>query len=273
VEEPGPETAVAQTATARLPAIREAMPRSPSCTALASGPVPPRKQLLTESAQQLQRARRELVRGDLDAAESAYCRSTQWDKGNVDALTGLARLLLLRRDARGAALYARRALKIRPRDLQIQALLGDALARMGDLKSARASWYAAGNVQAHDRQAVASAVRHNMSIAEHALEQRDSARGERFFRRAALLDPDNAEAAAGLAHALVLIGDLRSASAWAKRATLLAPKSAPVRVLSGDVLAQAGDKAHAEAEWRAALDLDPNNVDAQIRIRRIERTH
>lgn len=271
VDEPGPETAAAQ--PSRLPAIREPMPRSLNCAVLASGPTPPRKQLLTESMQQVQRARRELVRGDLDAAQGAFCRATQWDKGNVDALTGLSRLLLLRRDARGAARYARKALKLRPRDVQIQALLGDSLARLGDLRSARAAWLSASNAEGHDKRSMAAAARREMVVAQRAIEQRDSGRAERFYRRAALLDPESPDAAAGLSRSLLLIGDTRSAMAWAKRASLLAPKSAAVRVLIGDVLTQSGEKARAEAEWRAALDLDPNNMDAQIRIRRLERAH
>ncbi|HMJ16617.1 MAG TPA: tetratricopeptide repeat protein, partial [Polyangiaceae bacterium] len=116
---------------------------------------------------------------------------------------------------------------------------------------------------------VRGAAHHNASIAERALDEHDNARAERFFRRAALLDPTNAQAAAGLGRALGLIGDKRSAVAWANRARQLAPEDAAVHVLVADVYAHAGNKTRAEQLWREALRLDPNNVAAQSRIRRL----
>jgi tetratricopeptide (TPR) repeat protein/DNA-binding response OmpR family regulator len=273
VERSQPEKAepTAETAklTNKLPVIREPVQRARSCASL-TGTNAPAGTSRARALEQLQRARRELVRGDLDAAQRAFCLATQADTNNGDAMTGLARLLLLRRDARAAAEWARRAVKLRPDDVQARALLGDALARTGDLDTARAAWLASTGAAPNDPASLRAAVRYSMDVAERALEQRDSARAERFFRRSALLDSRNPEAALGLARALVLIGDLPAARAWADRARLLAPRDAELRVRAGDVLAQAGDKVSAEREWRQALAADPNHVEAQKRLRRLE---
>jgi DNA-binding response OmpR family regulator/Flp pilus assembly protein TadD len=262
------ETAPAD--TSKLTAIRERLGKAPSCASLIAGQKVPAGPAAAVSREQLVRARKELVRGDLDAAQRAFCFSTQFDKKNLEAMTGLARVLLLRRDARAAATWARRADKLKPRDPQVRALLGDTLARLGDVKSARTAWLAAVAAPPNNARSVRAAAQHNLQIAERALEQHDSARAERFFRRAAILDPKSAAAAAGLGRALGLIGDKRSAVAWANRARQLAPEDSVIHVTAGDVYAHAGNKQRAEQLWREALRLDANNMSAQSRIRRLE---
>jgi tetratricopeptide (TPR) repeat protein len=261
------ETAPAE--TAKLTAIRERLGKAPSCASLLADRKAPTGPAELVSREQLLRARKELVRGDLDAAQRAFCFSTQFDKQNLEAMTGLARVLLLRRDARAAATWARRADQLKPRDPQVRALLGDTLARLGDVKSARAAWLAAVDAKPNSARSVRAAAQHNLEIAENALDEHDSARAERFYRRAAILDPSSAAAAAGLGRALGLIGDKRSAVAWANRARQLAPEDAAIHVTAGDVYSHAGNKQRAAQLWREAARLDPSNRAAQSRIRRL----
>ena len=77
------------------------------CEVLGQTPVPERN--LGAAVDEVRNARRDLVRGDLDAAHRSYCRAVSFDAENAGAMTGLARLLLMRRDGRPAVFWAKRA--------------------------------------------------------------------------------------------------------------------------------------------------------------------
>jgi superkiller protein 3 len=102
--------------------------------------------------------------------------------------------------------------------------------------------------------------------ADRAVKGADNAQAERLYRRAVLLDPLNATAAAGLARVLLVQPALEGALHWAKRAVSLEPHDAELHVLLGDVLEKTGDLAGAKAEWKAAYDLDPSNFHAASRM-------
>ncbi len=96
---------------------------------------------------------------------------------------------------------------------------------------------------------------------------------ERFFRRGVVLDGDNTQASNGLADALLKLGDTPSALRWANHSIAVAPRDAAARVTLGDVLFQKGDRNAAEVEWREALQLEPSNYLAQLRINRLSAAH
>jgi aspartate beta-hydroxylase len=105
------------------------------------------------------------------------------------------------------------------------------------------------------------------------MKRRDFARAERFFRRGVVLDGDNPAASNGLADSLLKLGDVRSALRWANHSVSVAPRDAAARVMLGDVLLQKGEREAAEVEWREALQLDPGNYLATLRINRLNNTH
>jgi Flp pilus assembly protein TadD len=105
--------------------------------------------------------------------------------------------------------------------------------------------------------------------AERALRGTDYAQADRLFRRAALLDPSSPRAAAGMARALLNMGEIRAALAWAKRAAALEPRDPEVRLTLGDALEKVGQKTEAYKAWRLAFELEPENTRANNRLKRI----
>jgi len=87
-----------------------------------------------------------------------------------------------------------------------------------------------------------------------------------------VLDGDNAQASNGLANALLRLGDVSSAQRWANHAVSVAPRDPAARVILGDVLFQRGDRSAAEVEWREALQIDPTNFIAKLRMNKLANT-
>lgn len=230
----------------------------PDCDALlASAPKTTSKRA---AYQALDDAKHQLVRGNSTAAAKSYCLAERVPETRYVAATGRARLLLLRHDGTGAEIAARSAVETKPDDPQTKLLLGDALALAGDFAAAERIWLAADGVSADHF--VAS----SLSLGKRSLRAGDHGRAERFFRRAAVLAPHNADAAVGLVRTLLALSDNAGALAWAKHAIAEAPESAPAHVLLGDALSRTGDKSDADRAWQKALELDPNSYDAKRRL-------
>jgi tetratricopeptide (TPR) repeat protein/DNA-binding NarL/FixJ family response regulator len=215
---------------------------------------------------ELRGARKALVRGDLDEAQRCYCRSVRYDKRLVEAHTGLARLLLIRRDPHSAAEWARKAAALEPQNDDIQAILGDALALSGDPGGARIALLASAGLSAKDEPSAVNFSRRMLQLGHMALRNRDHANAERYFRRAAALDPRSWEGPYGIARALLELEKASLAAGYAKQATELGPEIARAHVLLGDVLTATGDQRGAETAWRKALDLDPTDPEARFRV-------
>jgi tetratricopeptide (TPR) repeat protein len=223
----------------------------------------------TRAMSEVQAGRRALIIGKLDEAQIAFCRATVLDAMNADALSSLARLYLMRRDAEEAKQWAERAAKQFPRDIEVQNLYGDALARVGETDRAVATFLQAVDVDASDSAKVRGVAMTYAAGAERALRGTDYAQADRLFRRAALLDPSSPRAAAGMARALLNTGEVRAALAWAKRAAALEPRDPEVRLTLGDALEKVGNKTEAYKAWKLAFELEPENVRANNRLKRI----
>ena len=84
-----------------------------------------------------------------------------------------------------------------------------------------------------------------------------------------MLEPGSLAASRGLAACLNQLGDGASAVRWAQRALTTDPRDPDAHVVLGDALVLLGDKVGAEREWREANRIDPANMEAQKRIRRL----
>jgi len=82
-----------------------------------------------------------------------------------------------------------------------------------------------------------------------------------------VLNGDNVEASNGLADTLLKLGDADSALRWANHSVSIAPRDSAARVVLGDVLFKRGDGKAAEIEWREALQLEPTNFIAALRLK------
>ena len=219
---------------------------------------------------QVREANRALVRGDLDAAEAALCKAVLWNQSNPALPLELAQLMLLRRDGTKAVEWAKKGLLVDPGSARGQGILGDGLARVGDYEAAKRAWLSSLRLEpSGDPQQFKALSFSSQREAQASMKRRDFARAERFFRRAVVLDGDNAAASNGLADALLKLGDASAALRWANHSVSVAPRDPFARVILGDVLFQKGDRGAAEVEWREALQLDPSNFLAKLRINRL----
>jgi tetratricopeptide (TPR) repeat protein len=210
-----------------------------------------------------------LVQGKVDDAQIAYCKAVRWGARNPQAHIDLAQLLLIRKDGAAAAAEARKAVELDPNSGRAQSLLGDGLVRIGDHEGAKRAWLLAAGVDEGDALKLKALLDRNLREAEAALKKRDISRAERFFRRAIVLDPDSLPASRGLAACLNQLGDGAAAVRWAQRALAREPRDPDAHVVLGDALMLLNDKVGAEREWREANRLDPANIQAQNRIRRL----
>lgn len=243
----------------------DALTQAPTCEKLL-GNMPPSPGVYPGAAyDQVRGARKELARGDMDAAAGAYCRAIRFDPKNQEAHAGLARVLLGRRDAKAAVQWAREAVKLKPEDSGAQLLLGDALALSGDLEKAADPLLLGNGIAVSDQAGREKLVQAQLKLGTEAARKQDNAAAERAYRRALVLSPERGVAAAGIARALLEQGHFKAAVHWGSRATQLDPKSALAFVTLGDAHSKNGDKSQASAAWKKAAELDPNDPAARAR--------
>ncbi len=261
------EAAPPVTTTGVVPFIKETSITTPSCEELA-GKLESVDPLRANGAADFAvlTARRHLVKGNVKGAQSSYCRAAILDPSRTAATLGLVRLLLIRRDGARALDWARRAVTQSPQSEHAQALLGDALARTGDIEGAKTAWTESAGVSADDLQAVRRLATRFMMVAVGAMKRSEHERGERFYRRTAYLDPKSAIASSGVARALVGLGDLAPAIEWARRAVTLDPESADHQITLGDMLIKADEKDAARAAYKEAARLAPANAIPKRRL-------
>ena len=222
---------------------------------------------------QVREANRALVRGDVDAAQTALCKAVLWNQRNPALPLELAQLYLLRRDGAKAVEWAKKGLALDPASARGQGILGDGQARVGDYDAAKRAWLSSLRLEpSSDPQQFKALSFSSVREAQASMKRRDFARAERFFRRGVVLDADNVAASNGLSDSLLKLGDTTSALRWANHSVAVAPRDPTARVVLGDVLLQKGDRGAAEVEWREALQLDPANYPAKLRISRLANT-
>lgn len=91
---------------------------------------------------------------------------------------------------------------------------------------------------------------------------------EALYRRVLVLDPNEHHAMVGLGRLLMERNRHADAIEPLRGAVQRRRRRAAYRVWLGDALAGAGDRAAAMEEWRAALEIEPNNAQARRRLGR-----
>jgi tetratricopeptide (TPR) repeat protein/DNA-binding response OmpR family regulator len=216
---------------------------------------------------EMRAARTAIVRGDLRAAQLAFCRAAEFDPKKGEVALQLTHVLLLVRDGPQAVEWAERAVQQLPRQRKAKETLGDALARVGAHAEARAAWSEGAGIDATNSAGQRALVMRGLKDADRTLRARDYVAAERYFRRAAVLDPSSLPAITGLAYVLGMLGDAGAAAIWARRAVETNPRSAAAHFALGDALQKAGDDAGATAAFREATTIDPNHREASRRLR------
>jgi tetratricopeptide (TPR) repeat protein len=240
---------------------------APDCKTIFGNDAPPDGFYPGAAWQEVRSGRSAIVRGDLEAAQKAFCRAVTWDKENAEVALHLAQVLLLLRDGPQALQWAEKAAALDPRSLRVQEALGDALARVGAHSEARTAWLTAARIDPSDQRGVRGLVVREVREATKATRNHKLVVAEKYYRRAALLEPKSWSAMIGLSYVLLELGEVKPAVTWAERAAAAAPRNASVRLILGDALMRSGDKAAAIASWRESSLLDPGNREARKRLR------
>lgn len=166
-----------------------------ACERLMTAHRSPRKTspIQYEYLHQLHTARRELIRGNVDAAHAAFCRATLDPGADINVWVEFAQLLVLRGDGAAALPWLDKALALEPKNPRARGLLGDALLLAGRTEDARSAFLAAAK-RGTGEAAVERLVRQSLAEAEGAMKKHDLPRAERFFRRVLAFDAENARA-------------------------------------------------------------------------------
>ena len=188
---------------------------------------------------QVKLGRKALVRGDIDAAQLAYCRAVILDAGSATAQSELARLYILRRDGKGAAKQAKIAMALEPKSRVLRGVFGDALARLGRFAEARDAWIYEAQVDANNHQSMQALYDRMLKAAEREEQKGSWVEAERFYRRTAILKPDDGRGPVGLALALARLGEHERAAKWARYAQTLGGHGERARSTLMRVLADA----------------------------------
>ncbi|HVJ20721.1 MAG TPA: tetratricopeptide repeat protein, partial [Polyangiaceae bacterium] len=245
--------------------VDESGVKAPTCEELLEGVAVPDGAFPGAAYEQQRHAEKSLVRGNVDEAQRAYCKAAHWQK-SATRYIDLAQLMLIRRDGAQVAAWAKRALEVNPGNTKALGILGDGLARIGDIPGATKAWFEALGTPDPSPLQKQDFVQTSLQEAQLSMFKRDWPRAERFYRRVILVEPESLKAALGLAGSLLKLGDGKSSLRWAQRALVIDPRSAAARVALGDAQLALGQQNAAENEWREALGLDPNNGEARMRL-------
>lgn len=194
---------------------------APSCEALLKEAKSPSQRYPGAALDQVAIGRKALVRGSIETAHVAYCRALQLDPEIKRGRNELARLLILRRDGKGAEKQARSAMELEPKSRVVRGILGDALARLGRYDEAREAFIYEAQADPSNNHSMQSLYDTTLKYALREKQKGSRVEAERLFRRAVALDPADPRGAAGLAGMLLQLGDKGEAVQWAKYAAAL----------------------------------------------------
>ncbi len=154
--------------------------------------------------------------GNVKGAHAVYCKAIAMDPNSFRANLGLAQTLLIRRDAQAAAGWARKAVELDAgQQIVAKNLLGDALARTGNVSEARDLWYEAGPVPKPTADQLDLYMRKTQARAFSAYSKHDYHRAERLYRRVLIFEPDNEVARRRLISTLRRLKEFQAAAYWA----------------------------------------------------------
>jgi len=203
-----------------------------------------------------------LAQGDLGQAHEHFAEAARLAEGDLDALTGLARVARLRRDPVAAERYLREAATANPRAWMAWHRLGVFLTEMRRYTEAepvleRAEGLAEGASNAP-----------TLALSRLYLETDRATPALIHAERALVLDP-NAEAWMLRGLAYLALDQLDNAESDFRKAVLANPNLAAAHGEIGRIRASRGDFAAAEDAWKAVLRIDPNNANARENLRRL----
>jgi tetratricopeptide (TPR) repeat protein len=205
------------------------------------------------------RSRRSLMHGQPRKAVEEMCLSASWDPSGRGTY-GLSEYYFKEGDFDQALAWAKRVPKGSKRWGDARTMIGDVHSQLGRNDEALKAYLDHWNVDANaseERRKLAGRFANSAAMAVH---KRDFWTAERFYRRAIVLDPEQAFAAAGLARVFAHFGLHDATVHWAERALSLDEERATQAAVA---LAETWIRRKNASEANKALD----------RLRRIEPGH
>jgi Tfp pilus assembly protein PilF len=236
---------------------------SPSCDSILGGKAPdPGADPLVTSSEAWAEARGAIVSADLKLANLKMCQAVALNPQSA-AVEGLAHLYLRLRSHSEALKWADKAEQLRPGQLDIGNLKGDAFAFQGDAEKARAAWLLALNIESPEDPRIGAVSKDYSVEAGRDLRRGDYPRAELFYRRAVILDMQNLTGLIGLAKVYQKLEKPNYARAFAEMSLKVTDVMPEVHVLLGELALSVGNKDEAKARFERALAVRPDYFPAK----------
>ena len=195
--------------------------------------------------------------GAVANAERIAMQAISARPNDVDCLVSLANVFMRENRPQDAAPYLKRALDADPERLEAWNLTGLLSLRTGDARAAENAFREQIRIEPD------SADGHN-NLGALLADRRDFGGAEREFAKALESDPSQIEACRSYSLVLALEQKPQAAIDALRQCLTNVPRSAPARVDLADLLAQTGDFAGAEREYREALAIDSSLPEAHL---------
>lgn len=236
---------------------------APSCDSILGGKAPDAgNDPLVTSSQAWAEARKAIVSADLKFANLKMCEAAALNPESA-AIEGLAHLYLRLRSPSEALKWAAKAQELRPGQLDIGNLEGDAYAFQGDVEKARAAWLRALNIEAVGDPRIGAVSKDYSVEAGRDLRRGDYLRAELFYRRAVILDMQNLTGLIGLAKVYQKLEKPHYARAFAEMSLKVTDVMPEVHVLLGELALSVGNQEEAKARFERALEVRPGYFPAK----------
>jgi tetratricopeptide (TPR) repeat protein len=214
-----------------------------------------------------------LLNGDLDKARSIFEKAKGDKEGKAAALAGLGKVALTAGHYQEAAVLLEEALRISPSASRLRQALAMAYRGLGDPARARANLaqFAVDGQEPGVPDPIVDAMSDKL-VVSHVLLRRGQRFGkegrfdlsEAAFRAAVASDPTNAEALANLGISLANLGRTEEAQKNLIESLRIDGDSAVAHFSLGVIYDRQGDDAAAIAQYRSAIERDPNNIQATV---------
>jgi tetratricopeptide (TPR) repeat protein len=214
-------------------------------------------------------ARKAIVAAQLDEANIKMCQAVALNPESA-AIEGLAHLYLRLGNTKQALVWGGKADKLRPGQLDIGYLIGEAYAFQGDLEKARSIWLQTLNVPPEDVTRIPPISKDYSVEAGRHLRRGDYARAELFFRRSVILDPNNLTALIGLAKTYQKLEKPGYARIFAERSLEITDVMPEVHVLLGEMALELGNKEEARERFERALAVRPGFFPAKRGLSQVQ---
>lgn len=224
---------------------------------------------IQQAAVSLGRARQAMVRGQLDEALKLMCEAVLVHPESL-ALEELSALYLAKGSPEQALTWYEKAVALRadrPRTLELG---GDIHTFLGNIEDAKAAYLKSLRVTEDDVKTHQAVSKQFVEQAERQFKSGVFDNATLLYRRAAVLDLDNADAYAGLASTSAAEGNAEAAERWAEKTLSIDEGHHVALIVIAALATEEGEIARAKEMTNKALERNPNYLPAHQLLQRLK---